>query len=121
MSRKLNNVSEVRKVVDEYKTDTKPTLAGLMRLLGVRHYSTLANYIKGDNEIGDLLKDAYLHLVECHEKRLWDKGSATSSIFYLKTIRQLGLRFRDFDDESKETKPANIRFEIVSKDDKNES
>ena len=51
---KLNDVDEVKRVIGVYKKDTTPTLAGLMRMLGLGHYSTLAKYIKADDEIGSL-------------------------------------------------------------------
>lgn len=92
--RVLNDLQFVKDVVAEYKTDLKPTEAGLCRRLKCCP-NTIKAALKIDDDIADEIQDAYTYLVESHESHLWEKGNQGAHIFRLKSLRQLGYDFRD--------------------------
>lgn len=91
----LTDASSVKSIVDEYIKQDKPTLSGLVLKLGLKTLNSLWLYMDEDSEIGDLLTDAYLHIINVHETRLFDKV-CVGSLFWLKTVRRLGFRFNEY-------------------------
>ena len=113
--RKLTDATKVKEVIDKFIVNPKPTLAGLLIDLDIKHLTTLHKYMSEDTEIGDLLCRAYIHIVYSHEVRMFD-NKATPSIYYLKTLRKLGFDFTDRANEV-DTPPTtnNITFNVVDK------
>lgn len=119
MSRKpsLSDVKTTRAAVDEFKEDKTPTLAGLMRLLKLKSIHTLYSYLDKDTDIGDIMKEAYLHIIEMHEKKLYG-SSAAGSIFALKNYRKLGFEYRDNHEEIAAKTKFEFSYNIVDVKDK---
>jgi len=86
MKKKLTDIEAVKKKVDEFKQNKKPTLAGLCRMLKVAP-NTLYRAMDDEDEVGDLLMDAYLYLVQMHEEGLYN-ASCYGHAFWLRSIRK---------------------------------
>lgn len=110
--RKLDDVKAVGEIIAAYKANPKPTLSGLARALKI-HPDTLYRNMDREDDIGDLLMDAYLYMVEMHEEKLYEKG-AVGSIFWLKCLKKY-ITFKDTPDESIKTPNLNFTYEIVDK------
>jgi len=118
--RKLKDPKLVKAKIDGYLLDNKtPTLSGLMLALGVRTLNTLYRYMDEDKAIGKLISEAYLKIVDYHEKRLFDKG-CVGSIFYLKSVRRFGFNFREYDNAD-QVKDNVLNIRIIEDKDVNQS
>jgi len=111
----LTDIKAVKTAITTFIDDKTPTMAGLLRVLGIQSKHTLYNYIDEESEIGDYVRDAYLHIIECHEKRLF-ASSANGSMWALKQFRKLGFDYSDNPDNN--THPVNndrkITLEIIN-------
>jgi hypothetical protein len=116
--RKLSDINEVKKIVEEYKLNTKPTLSGLARALGI-HPDTLYRNSDRDDEIGDILVDTYLWLIQKHEEALWDSKNYVSHIFWLKCLKK-HMTFKENVDSEKIDK-IHFTYEVVDKTNDNKN
>jgi hypothetical protein len=112
--RDLNNVEEVREIVNRYLQTDRPTQSGLARMLRI-HRDTLYRNIDREDDIGDILMDAYLYIVQKHEEHLYD-SSCGGSIFYLKTLKK-HFTFKENDEVI--NKPIDLTFRIIDKREEN--
>ena len=109
---------KLKEVLDRWRTETAnaPTSSSLLRYIGLKSPCSLYVNMDRDDDCGDLLKEAYNHIIEFHETRLCGEKNCTNSIFLIKTYKRLGWSFRDdFVDTSVSSKSGPIVFEIVEK------
>lgn len=113
--RQLNDVKLVKDSIDDYLSHVKyPTLTGVSRILGI-HPDTLYRNIDREDDIGDLLLDVYLRIVEAHETGLWDRSCA-GHIFFLKCLKK-HITFRENDNPNDApSKPTEFTFKILEKE-----
>jgi hypothetical protein len=80
--------------------------------------NTIYNWMDKEDQnedIADMIKEAYIHIVSCHEEKLF-KPQCTGSIFALKCINKLGFKFNDGAANSENNnKPLNYTFTVVDK------
>jgi hypothetical protein len=107
----LTDISFVKKVVETYKQNPKPTLAGFCSDLGIKGYVTFLKYLRGDDEIAELLAEGYKYYVKTHEERLHG-GNCAGSIFALKCIKALDFIFHDRDLSQDGSEPVNNKLTI---------
>ncbi len=100
--KKLTNLEDVKKIVEEYLKLTKPTLSGLCRKFKVT-WNTLYRAMDEENEIGEHLRDAYMFLVQKHEEGLYEK-ICSGHMFWLRSIR----KYIDFSDNDTVLDQSNI-------------
>lgn len=123
MSRKkVSTVNQAKKIHDTFVTSEVPTLAGLIRLCKFTTYNQLYNYMSRKDEIGELFKDMYLYMVQFHEERLCQKSANVNSIFMLKCLRKLGVKYSEYapyegTEESKDNKNK-LEITVVTKEQK---
>lgn len=116
------NLPELKKIMKEFTEDTRPSIAGLIRKLKLTTYNQFYVYLNMKDEIGEIFKDAYMYLVEFHERRLCDPKSSVNSIFVLKCLKKLGVSYKEYDTDLPEDNGNGnkLTIEVVTKDRKAE-
>ncbi len=82
----LTDPVEVQRMVDEYFEDNDhPTITGLARALGFKERKSMPVNAARNDEIGDIVSDAYMRVEEFYEKHLLT-SKPTGAIFALKNF-----------------------------------
>lgn len=107
----VEDLPRIKEIIDKHLQKTNPTFTELSRLLKI-HPDTLYRNTDREDEIGELLLDAYLYIAQKHEENLYNSGCA-GSIFRLKTLKK-HLRFNE-EKEVNEDNNINLTFNVVDK------
>lgn len=119
--RKYNSAKEVNDKLKDFYEEANPTVAGLIKALEFKNKKSLFDWLNKEigDEVGDAIKDAYIHTIASVEKKLVSGKANAAVIFYAKNLRSLGFEYRDDWSEGEDPIALNrknkVKIEICDK------